>query len=162
MSGRLEKIWIKRAKLGPMDERSEARLEAGTGLHGNADQGGRRQVTIICQETWQRVCQNLGVAISPFARRANLMVSGLDLVESRGRILAIGKARLRIEGETRPCYRMDEAHHGLQEALKPNWGGGVYCTVIESGDIGEGDTVSFSTESPYNSTLSRNTGDLEV
>ena len=45
--GELKAIWIKRAKRGPMDARERARLIAGRGIEGNANQGGRRQVTLI-------------------------------------------------------------------------------------------------------------------
>lgn len=51
--GRLEAIWIKRAKRGPMDPAPRARLVAGRGIAGNANQGGRRQVTVIARETWR-------------------------------------------------------------------------------------------------------------
>ena len=47
--GRLEAIWIKRAKRGVMDPVSRATLVADRGITGNANQGGRRQVTIIEQ-----------------------------------------------------------------------------------------------------------------
>ena len=81
--GRLEAIWIKRARLGPMDPVEGASLLAGRGIEGNADQGRRRQVTIIARETWDRLMEELDASLDPSARRANLMVSGLDLEESR-------------------------------------------------------------------------------
>jgi hypothetical protein len=56
MTGRLEAIWIKRAHRGPMDPVSTGRLLAGRGLVGNADQGRRRQVTVIEQAAWERRC----------------------------------------------------------------------------------------------------------
>ena len=54
-SGTLEAIWIKRMKRGPMDSVEMATLEKGVGLMGNANQGGRRQVTIIEREVWERL-----------------------------------------------------------------------------------------------------------
>lgn len=46
-TGRLERIWLKRMKGGPMDARDRATLVAGRGLLGNANQGGKRQSTIL-------------------------------------------------------------------------------------------------------------------
>ncbi|MGE5925892.1 MAG: MOSC domain-containing protein [Gemmatimonadota bacterium] len=141
--GRLEAIWIKRAHRGPMDRVESAALVAGRGLVGNADQGKRRQVTVIAQETWSRLMTELGAAADPSARRANLMVSGVDLLDSRGRILSVGSCRLRIAGETRPCERMDEAVPGLRRAMDRAWGGGAFAEVLEDGTIAIGDAVHF-------------------
>ena len=43
---RLEQIWIKRVRRGPMDAADRARVVAGRGIVGNANQGGKRQVTM--------------------------------------------------------------------------------------------------------------------
>lgn len=137
--GRLEAIWIKRARLGPMDPVDRATLVAEHGLAGNANQGGWRQVTIIARETWERLMDELGASVDPSARRANLMVSGLDLEESRERVLRVGDCRIRIRGETRPCQRMDEALPGLQDAMRTPWGGGAFGIVLVDGEIRVGD-----------------------
>ena len=42
--GRVEQLWIKRMKRGPMDPVTRAVAIAGRGLQGNANQGGKRQV----------------------------------------------------------------------------------------------------------------------
>jgi MOSC domain-containing protein YiiM len=144
--GRLEAIWIKRAHRGPMDEVTEATAVAGQGIAGSVDRSRRRQVTIIEREIWDALVRELGADVPPSSRRANLMVSGVRLQETRGRTLRIGSVRLAIGGETTPCERMDEAFPGLRAAMRPNWGGGVFAQVLDDGIIAVGDTVSWETE----------------
>ncbi|HJR53109.1 MAG TPA: MOSC domain-containing protein [Gemmatimonadota bacterium] len=141
--GRLERIWLKRARRGPMDAVDAADVEAGRGIVGNLHYGGRRQVTIVDADEWERRVGSLGATLDPSARRANLLLRGLDLAGSRGRTLAVGECRIRIGGETRPCERMDEALPGLREALSEGWGGGAWGGVVESGRITVGDAAEW-------------------
>jgi len=141
--GRLEAIWIKRMKRGPMDPAEAATLAADRGIVGNADQGGKRQVTVIERETFDRIREALPDA-RPVMRRANLMVSGIRLEEARGHVLTVGGVRILLRGETRPCERMDEACPGLRAALGERWGGGAYGTVLDDGAVRVGDAVSIA------------------
>ncbi len=141
--GRLQAIFVKRMKRGPMDPAERAALVAGRGIVGNANQGGRRQVTILEEELWTAATAELGSTLDPAARRANLLVRGLPLANTRGRVLAIGACRFRILGETRPCERMDEALPGLRRALDPDWRGGAFAEVLSDGEIAVGDEVAW-------------------
>lgn len=142
--GRLEAIWIKRQSRGSMAGVDRARLVADLGIEGNANQGGRRQVTLLSREAWEQVQTELGADVDPSTRRANMLVSGVDLAQSRDRVLRVGPVRIRVRGETRPCTLMDDAHPGLRDALDPGWRGGVFGEVLDDGHVSVGDAVSWT------------------
>jgi MOSC domain-containing protein YiiM len=141
---RLEQIWIKRMHRGPMDPAARARVVAGKGIAGNANQGGKRQVTIVSSKHWSDVTAPLGRTPDPRLRRANLLVSDVDFTGSNGKILTIGSVRIRIYGETRPCEQMEAAVPGLQDAMRVPWGGGAFGEVLDDGEIAIGDPVELS------------------
>ncbi|MFQ5537772.1 MAG: MOSC domain-containing protein [Gemmatimonadota bacterium] len=103
---RIEALWIKPRHLGPTVPVDTATLRADRGVVGSANQGGKRQITIIAAETFERIREFLPDA-RPIMRRANVMVRGLDLEETTGRVLGLGEVRVRLRGETLPCSRMD-------------------------------------------------------
>ena len=131
-------------KRGPMDSVESARIVAGFGLVGNANQGGRRQITLIEEEVWGRLMEQLGADLSPSIRRANLLVQNFDLSGSRGRVLRVGDCRIRIFGETKPCERMDEAFNGLKDAMYGDWRGGAFGEALDDGEIRCGDGVTWT------------------
>lgn len=139
--GRLEAIWIKRAHRGAMDPVEEAHLVDGRGIAGNVDRSRRRQVTLLEREAWERALSTLGSRADPSARRANLLVAGVSLARTRGRILRIGDARLVIGGETTPCERMEAVSSGLRAALSHDWSAGAFAQVLTGGVIRVGDEI---------------------
>lgn len=141
--GEVAAIWIKRFRHGPMDPVDEATAVAGRGLKGNANQGGRRQVTIIDEAAWQAAGRELGVTLDPSSRRANVMLRGLDLERSHGKMLRLGECLVRIFNETRPCEQMDDAYPGLRAALRPHWRGGAFGEIVEGGAIRVGDRAEW-------------------
>ena len=144
MTGRVENIWIKRARRGGvMDAVQQAAMRTNQGLVGNANQGGRRQVTILERERWEAHLEALNASLDPVRRRANILVSGCSLRDSRNKVLKIGNVRVRIAGETKPCNLMEEALPGLERVMRADWGGGAFGIVLDDGDIHVGDTLEW-------------------
>lgn len=143
MAGTLKSIWVKRMKRGPMDYTPTASLIENRGIEQNADQGGKRQVTIIEEEVWNELMATFGASLDPSTRRANLMISGVSLKDTRGKVLNIGNCQIEILGETKPCERMDEALKGLKDAMYPDWKGGAYGRVLNNSTIQLGDEIKW-------------------
>ena len=141
--GKLEAIWLKRVPGGPMDPVDEAVAVEGRGLEGGAEFDGDRQVTLIEREVFDRLKAEVDDSVEPVMRRANLLVSGIRLEDTRDRTLAVGDLRIRIRGETRPCGQMEEACEGLMDALDPHWSGGAHGSVVNDATIAVGDEVRW-------------------
>jgi len=137
--GTIVAIWIKPASRVPMKPVDEAELVAGRGLIGNADQGGWRQVTIIDEKAWRDAEAELGKEVDPSHRRANVMVRGIDLENSRGKKLRLGGCVIEIRGENPPCRLMAE----MQKPLKPHWRAGVFGSIVDGGTIRVGDPATY-------------------
>jgi MOSC domain-containing protein YiiM len=151
----LTQIWIKRMHRGPMDPAASARVVAGRGIVGNANQGGKRQVTIVSSRNWVDVTAPLGATPDPRLRRANLLVSDIDFTDAHGKVLTIANVRIRIYGETRPCEQMEAAVPGLKAAMSVPWGGGAFGEILNDGEIAVGDAVAFESVAtmPHTETL---------
>ena len=127
-----------------METLAAAAITSAIGLEGDCKgrKFSKRQITVLAIEDWQAACRDAGAIDLPWtARRANLLVAGLQLPRARGSILGIGSVRLEVTGQTFPCVRMDEAHPGLRKALSPEWRGGVTCAVLANGEVRIGDPV---------------------
>lgn len=127
-----------------MDSVEQGVLEAGAGLAGNANRGGKRQVTVLELETWERHMAALDGQVDPAHRRANLLISGCDLRNARGKVLVVGTAEIVIRGETKPCEQMEELLPGLRAQMFDDWGGGAFGEVRRGGTIRVGDQVDVS------------------
>lgn len=145
MNGTIKAIYLRPKKHADPVSVQSAQAVVGTGLEGDhfKKKDGLRQVTIMAQEDWDKVCKDLGADLDPLLRRANIITSNIVYNNTVGQILQISDVTIRIEGETKPCRVMDEAHPGLKEALSPNWRGGVYGKIITSGVITIEDKVSW-------------------
>lgn len=137
---------------GPVETLGRVAVTREEGVHGDfrgavkPGRSGRRQVSLIEADGWAAAVADLGLseAVAPpwHARRANLLVEGLQLPRESGKVIAIGVSlRIEVSQECDPCSRMEEVAPGLKAALTPDWRGGVLGRVLSDGEIAVGDEV---------------------
>jgi len=142
--GKLLAIATKSPDEGNMHLLDKANLTKSSGVEN--DPRGRklsRQVTVLSSESWAEVCEEIGKKLPWTFRRANLLVEGVYLPNSKGKKIIIGEVVMEVTFETTPCHVMDQAENGLKDALAPNWRGGVLCRVLKEGEIKCGDSVAL-------------------
>ena len=143
-AGRLIAIALRHQRRAPMQEIAEGLISLEAGLAGDS-KGAKfplRQITVVAREAWAAATADAGDPTLPWtARRANLLVEGVELPKGKGGVLRIGPVRLEVTGQTYPCVRMEEARNGLLRALAKDWRGGVTCRVLMCGGICLGDAV---------------------
>lgn len=124
-----------------MGEAEECTVVPGRGIDCENRKPGKREITLLSAESWEKVCFDLDTDVPWHTRRANLLVRGMNLAGTIGRILAIGDVRIEIHGETRPCGLMDRQFEGLRAALEPAFRGGVYGSILVGGVVRVGALV---------------------
>lgn len=134
----------------PMEVVDSIRVTEGGGLEG--DHKGlkfpKRGVTLLAIEDWRAALADLAdlageVPLPWTARRANLLVEGVDLPQAARAVIAVGHVTLEVTAQTYPCRRMEAAHRGLLKALAPDWRGGITARVVAGGLIRVGDPVEI-------------------
>ncbi len=145
----LSAIAYKNIKSGPIFEINEVKVTKALGLTlGLPRRPSARQVTLLSIEQWQQACKTLNIELPWTARRANLLICGLQFnAQHIGKVIHVGQLQLLITGETEPCFKMDKVHPGLSAVLD-NFSAGVTCKVLNDAAIQVGDTIHITEQLP--------------
>jgi MOSC domain-containing protein YiiM len=139
--GTVRGIAIRDASGGPMREIDRATADSDAGIRGNARVSPKRGLTLLDLAKWREALAACRADLPWHARRANVLVEGLDLARLVGRRVRIGDAVVEILGETKPCANMDRAFPGLRAALETGFRGGAHGRVVRTGSFAAGDAV---------------------
>lgn len=140
-----EVVWIglRPERRASMLSVSEVLVSPEIGIEGDRYRGrtGHRQMTLIQAEHLPVIasimhCENIE---SELLRR-NLVVSGINLLALRDRVITVGDVKIEITGLCHPCSRMEETlGEGGYNAVRGH--GGVTARVLSPGRIAVGDQV---------------------
>jgi MOSC domain-containing protein YiiM len=143
--GELTAIGYRKIKSGPLFEVHKVKVTKAEGVMlGLPRRASNRQITVLCEEQWQQACKALNIVLPWTARRANLLISGIQFsAQHIGKVIHIGQLQLLITGETEPCFKMELVHPGLYDALN-NFKAGVTCRVLNDAEIQIGDSIHIT------------------
>jgi MOSC domain-containing protein YiiM len=141
-SGQVLAIYLRPQRRAPVVSVPRVEAVAGHGLSGDHADGGRRQLTLLACERWREALAAAGGEADFGARRANVLVSGVEIGSLLGQVLRLGPSvTVEILGETTPCARMDKVLPGLRRAMRVDRRGGVFARILTGGPIAVGDLV---------------------
>ena len=85
-------IAIRGKSRAPMELHQRAEITVEAGVVGDfRGRPGSRQVTVLAREAWEAAGDQLDQELPWTVRRANLLVEGIDLFETTGRLIKIGQ-----------------------------------------------------------------------
>ena len=142
VQGTVLALALRPEKGGAMALAESISLTPENGVIGDHGTSKNRQVTLLDEANWIAACEEISTKLPWTARRANILVQGIDLPKLVEQRVWVGTALVEVIGEVDPCYVMDAAQNGLKDALKTDWRGGVYARVIESGVVAPDDKIS--------------------
>ena len=121
-----------------MTGEARVRLVAGRGVEGDRyykQEGAVGQVTFFAEETWLRLCRELGRNDrQPDVFRRNVIVRGADLNALIGREFEVQGIRFRGIEHCKPCFWMEQAFAPGTLALLSEWkAGGLRASVLSDG-----------------------------
>jgi MOSC domain-containing protein YiiM len=135
------------AGVAPMVEVERAHLVAGRGIVGDRyfdrPVGHRKQVTFFAEETWTRLCQEMGTSVpGPDVFRRNILTREADLASLVNTEFEIQGIRFRGTEHCAPCVWMDQAFvPGTLGRLAAWAAGGLRAMILSDGWLQTGPEI---------------------
>ena len=130
---------MSKRRTDPKKNVGEGFLQKGFGLMGDSHAGTEKEVSLLAIENIQKLCQETGLSAGPGSFAENITTEGMDLISLPiGSQLQVGEAKLMViqigkDPSQAPTYN----YQGYSILPKE----GVFCKVIESGEVKIGDVV---------------------
>jgi MOSC domain-containing protein YiiM len=116
-------------------------IKIGVGLVGDSHAGTEKEVSLLAIESIQKLCQETGLSAGPGSFAENITTEGVNIVSIPiGSTLQVGEAKLMvIQIGKDPSQPHTYNYRGFSFLPKE----GVFCKVIEGGEIKVGDSIKI-------------------
>jgi MOSC domain-containing protein YiiM len=143
--GEVTWIGLRPARREPLQAVQKVQAVPEQGLIGDHYSGrsGTRHVTLIQAEHLPVIASCLGLqSIAPESLRRNIVVSGINLLALKDKVIRVGEAELEVTGLCQPCSLMEQTlGPGGYNAVRGH--GGITARVRRAGNIKVGDPVHY-------------------
>jgi MOSC domain-containing protein YiiM len=139
MVGKVAGVCMSQRRTDPKKNVEEGFLKKGVGVLGDSHAGTEKEVSLLAIESIQRLCQESGIKAEPGCFAENITTEGMDLTFLPiGTKLQIGEAKLVV---TQIGKDPSQAHTYTYQGHSILPKDGVFCKVIENGEVKVGDFI---------------------
>jgi MOSC domain-containing protein YiiM len=139
MNGKVVGVCVSERKTDPKTNVGKGFLQKGWGLSGDSHAGTEREVSFLAIETIQKLCQETGISAGPGCFAENITTEGMDLTSLPvGSKLQVGGANLVVIQIGKDPFQAHTYDYQGYSILPKE---GVFCKVIESGEVKIGDSI---------------------
>ena len=137
--GKVVAVCASQRRTDPKENVGKGLLKKGLGLAGDSHAGSEKEVSLLAIESTQRLCRETGISAAPGSFAENITTEGIELTSLPiGTHLKVGEARLMViqigKDPSQPHTYSYQGHSILPKE-------GVFCKVVESGEVRIGDPI---------------------
>jgi MOSC domain-containing protein YiiM len=139
MHGKVVGVCMSERKTDPKKNVSKGSLKRGLGLVGDSHAGSEKEVSLLAIESIEKLCRERGISAGAGCFAENITTEGMDLTSLPiGSILQVGEAKLTV---TQIGKDPTQAHTYNYQGYSILPKEGIFCKVIESGEVRVGDSI---------------------
>jgi MOSC domain-containing protein YiiM len=141
-SGKVVGVCMSQKRTDPKENMGKGFLQKGLGLAGDSHAGTGKEVSLLAIESVRKLNLEAGLSAGPGCFAENITTEGMDLTSLPiGSKLQVGEAKLMvIQIGKDPSQPHTYNYRGYSILPKE----GIFCKVIESGEIKVGDSITVT------------------
>jgi len=139
-SGKVLGVCLSLNRPDPKKNIGSGLLRKDWGLVGDSHAGTEKEVSLLAEEDVQKFCRESGIIAKPGSFAENIRTEGITISSMAcGSILQIGKAKIKIIQIGKDLSQSHTYNYKGYSLLPTK---GVFCKIIESGEVNIGDPVT--------------------